>query len=783
MRRRPLGMVCLGIIFFLFLITMRIPASSADYGGLEKKQVTVVGKVYQKESAGQKGKGGVLYLQLFAAKGEKEKINVSGQRAICYLKAGQTLPEAGSIVTATGRLKNFQKASNPGQFDAESYYHILKISFQLTQTEIQRTSKEFEKGKEVCFQWKESLCKALNNALPKQEASVMQTMLFGEKAALDKEVKGLYQRNGIAHVLAISGLHISLIGMLVYRLLRRFGVSIGFSALFSAGLIFLYGMLTGFSVSAVRAVIMFVIHMAALLAGRTYDLITAALLAAVLLLLEQPLYLHHSGFLFSFGCVFAIGFLVPVMTRDTCERKKKETGEVWKETKRSLLTAIRERKQLKKKKGAGQNTLIQTFAGGAVITLSVLPVQLWYFYQTPTYAVFLNLLIIPLMSFLVPGGMLLVGMEKLIRFLGSSGSLQRVILAGAISEQGIGFFVIGVLEVYEKACRFCETLPIHLLTTGRPLVFQIVIFYLLLFLLLLFQKKLSLLKKWGILFVAVLLLLLPVGKGKGELRLTFLDVGQGDCIHIQDSDGVHYLVDGGSSSVSGVGTYRILPYLKYRGVKELEGIFITHPDADHSNGIVELLTIGKEQGIRIKKLYLPAVGEESKAEEYLELEEAAKRAKIKTQYIGAGFKCGEKTNFLCLHPEYGYENKNANEYSLVLLIRYGVFSTLLTGDVEREGERLLTENLKRNGVNKLTVLKAAHHGSSNSTSEEFLSVLQPSYAVISYGENNRYGHPHKETLERLSACGTKILETPISGAITIKTDGEKMRIEEFCKEK
>lgn len=789
MRRRPLGMVCLGIIFFLFLVTIRMPAFFTDYGGLEKKQVTVTGKVYQKESDGQKKKGGVLYLQLFTAKAEKKTIDVSGQRAVCYLKAGQTLPKAGSIITATGKLKSFQKASNPGQFDAESYYHILKISFQLTQTEIQKTSTEFETGKEWCFQRKEALCKALNDTLPKQEAAVMQTMLLGEKAALDKELKGLYQRNGIAHVLAISGLHISLIGMLVHRLLRKLGASVRASALFSAGLVFLYGMLTGFSVSSMRAVLMFLFHMTALLAGRTYDLITAALLTAVLLLLEQPLYLHHSGFLFSFGCVFAIGFLVPVMTYETRGQKRKEAGEEWRETKSPLLMLMERKLQSEKKKKERQNTLLKTLAGGTVITFSVLPVQLWYFYQTPVYAVFLNLLIIPLMSFLVPGGILLVGAEKLTCFLQGFQKLRHAAAVGALAEQGIAAFVIGVLDVYEKACRFCEALPVHLLTTGRPSVYQTVIFYLLLLFILFFQKKLSLLKKWMIFLTAALLLLLPAGKGKDGLSLTFLDVGQGDCIHIRDSNGAHYLVDGGSSSVSGVGTYRILPYLKYRGVKELEGIFITHPDEDHSNGIKELLIKGKEQGLRIKNVYLPAVGEESKTKEYLSLKETAKKAGIAVKEIGAGWQYtkgvesgdADGVSFLCLHPMYGYENKNANEYSLVLLVRYGAFSALLTGDVEGEGERLMTENLKKEGIERLTVLKAAHHGSANSTSEELLSLTKPCYAVISYGENNRYHHPHKETMERLLACGTQILETPISGAVTIKTDGKRMRTEEFCR--
>lgn len=768
MRGRPLGTVCLGIIFFLFLASRRVPDPPDTYEAAEGKQITVIGQVYQKEKAGQEKGGGVLYLQLTAARSEEGEIPVSGKRAVCYLRAGQTLPETGSIIKAEGKLKCFQKSSNPGQFDGESYYRILELSFQLTQTEIQKITKEYQTGKEMLFRLKEALGRMLFQTLPKQEAAIMQTMLLGEKASLEEEIKGLYQRNGIAHVLAISGLHISMVGMLFFRLLRRLGVPMGLAAVFGAGVIFLYGGLTGFSVSATRAVIMFGFHMAALFAGRTYDLITAALLAAVMILLEQPLYFYHSGFLFSFGCVFAIGFFVPVMTAeaDGSEQEKKRVVP----------------------NKAVPNAAVQALAGGAVITLTVLPIQLWFFYQTPVYAVFLNLLVIPLMSFLLPGGMLLVavnGMGSLLaRFLGMSGWVWAI----RFTRQGIAVFVTGVLRVYEKACRFCEALPLHLLTTGRPQLFQIIIFYGVLFCISLFRKKLSLLKRWVLLLGAVLLLFFPVRKGEGELQITFLDVGQGDCIHIQGIQGEHYLVDGGSASTGEVGKYRILPYLKYQGVKELEGIFVTHPDADHSNGIMELLAMGRQQGLQIKKLYLPAVGEGAKGEGYLALKEAAEKAGVEVREIGTGWQAREGTgkdsvSFLCLHPSYGYESREANEYSTVLLVKYGAFSTLLTGDVEGEGETLLTENLVRAGVEKLTVLKVAHHGSSGSTSEDFLSVLTPSYAVISYGKNNPYGHPHKETLERLTGCGAVILDTQKSGAITIRTDGKKLRIEEFCNKK
>lgn len=134
-------------------------------------------------------------------------------------------------------------------------------------------------------------------------------------------------------------------------------------------------------------------------------------------------------------------------------------------------------------------------------------------------------------------------------------------------------------------------------------------------------------------------------------------------------------------------------------------------------------------------------------------------------------------------PDNGYNVTDKNAYSAVLYVKYGQFSVLLTGDVEQEGEQLLTAEMKRQGIADVTVLKAAHHGSSSSSSEVFLAQANPLVTVISCGEDNRYGHPHKEALERLEDCGTKIYQTPESGAVIIRTDGKKMQIEEFRKGK
>lgn len=732
MPRRPLGAVCLALVLLLYVGMRLAGAPPSLYEEWEGKSVSLAGRVYQKENTGQDGNRVILYLRLMAAEEGlypskiKDTVNI-----ICYLKPNQEIPEIGSVVSVKGTLKCFEEASNPGQFDAKSYYQVLKLSFQLNQTEIQQKSDNFYKIRESLLTLREYFANILDQYLLPEDASIMRTMLLGEKKAADEEIKAMYQRNGIAHVLAISGLHMSLLGMMLCKLLKRMGQPVWAQTLIPTIFLILYGIMTGFSISSLRAILMFGIQMTALFLGRTYDLITAAALSAFLLLLNQPYYLFYSGFLFSFGCVFAIGFLVPALTVCHIGKKNSQPG-------KSLTV----------------------FLSAAAITLAGLPMQLWFYYQMPLYSVFLNLLIIPLMSLLLPGGILLL-------LAGNVGVFAELPAA----------LITGILGIYKGACGVCESLPFTSVLPGRPKLWQIAVYLFILIVVVIFQKKLSLKKKWAVVLCGAMLLFWP---GKSELKITFLDVGQGDCIHIHTETGMDFLIDGGSSSVSAVGTYRILPYLKEQGAGTLEGVFVTHPDEDHCNGIKELLAQGAKEGIKIKKLYLPDVGQGSRTESYLALEASAREAGIPIDYVSKeeGIRQGEFT-LKCLHPKAGWESGEANEYSLVFLLQYREFQALFTGDVEGEGERQLLQVLKEQQVENITLLKVAHHGSAYSTPQEMLSLLSPVIAVISCGENNSYGHPHPELLQRLSESKTEIYITYDTGAITFRTNGEKLSVETF----
>ena len=936
MRKRPLSVGCLVVVILICIVTSLSRKEPWSCPELEGQTVIVQGRVYQKEVKTQGGQDKtVVYLKQVSFAGEasgtgwsieegksgedqsvvqeeaaegqllvqkeaaerqllvqkeaaerqllvqeeaaEKQLLVQGKCAekpadtkateniLCYLREGVPEPEIGSLVILKGTLKNFQQPTNPGQFNAPFYYQILRISFRLNQAEIQVKSDRFYKISEGLYQLRRKAGSKVDALLPEQEASVMKTMLLGEKGILDEEIKGLYQRNGIAHILAISGLHISMIGMGLYQLLRRAGLKIRLSAILASMVILLYGMMTGFAVSAIRAIAMFLLQMLAQILGRTYDRITALAVAAVLVLVEQPLYLFHSGFQFSFLCVLGISLILPV------------------------LGNVRKGKKL--------------FEGIALMAVT-LPVYLGVFYQIPVYSMFLNFIVLPMMSILMGAG------------------IAMILAAFLCTPLGIpaAWLITGILMVYERLGLFTEQLPYHYWTPGCPAKWQLAVYVAILIIIaalgrtkrkaVLYQRdcihrrggcakgilqedmrrhevlqyEMSQYERsqhgmaqcnipchevlqyeipqyemqnkrirriachggkwistygipvgicWGFLLLGVVIL---TWRFRPELQVTFLDVGQGDCIFLQTENGDSYLTDGGSSSVSKVGKYRMIPFLKYQGASQIKAVFVSHADSDHCNGIAELLEQAELEGIRVENLVLTDLADECRSEGYEELVELAGQNGITVQFLHEGQQLQDgELLFQCLHPSKGYRAEDLNETSMVLLVTYREFSMLLTGDVQGAGEEHLTQELQdwrepgvtqmqdvirisgeeesmeeqsiederieeqsieeqsienerieeqieekrsqnKMGANhaetELTVLKVAHHGSKNSTSEEFLKAANPMLAIISCGEGNRYGHPHEETLERLEKADVPWFCTKDYGAITVTVDGK-----------
>lgn len=662
---------------------------------------------------------------------DQDTFSSDGQNILPYSEQSR-LPHMGSLVMIQGTFYPFTHASNPGEFDSAEYYRVLNQQGRIMGAECIAQSHKYDKFEETLYQVREYMSMLIDACYDAQDASVMKAMLLGEKGTLDRGVKALYQQNGIIHILAISGLHLSIIGMGFYKLLVKLKIPILVNITISIAVMYCYGTMTGMGTSMTRAYIMFVLHLCAKLAGRTYDLYTALVIAALSVLLQQPLYLLHSGFLFSFGAVCGIGLFLPAVERN-------------------LLTKSRMEKIL---------------LSGAAVSITTLPVYLCFYYEFPPYSILLNLIVIPCMTLVLLCGLCCLGLAVCYLPLGMPASYP----------------VHLILWIYEKSCDWCTKLPGHKWITGCPEIWQVVLFLGMIAGLIVWEHRMPKLLFWQGVLCALCLFTISLPQG---MEITMVDVGQGDCIYLSEDSGVHLLIDGGSSDKSDVAAYQILPFLKYKGVDYLDAVFVTHPDSDHENGIRAWLEAYEEYGIELGMLILPDVDEESKNEDYRELEELAMGNGVPVHYIYAGEKISfGKVMLTCMHPVQDWHSDDTNAYSIVLYLTYGDFSALFTGDLEGEGEQMVLDEIKSgwlagNVREQITLLKVAHHGSKNSTFEEFLKAVKPRIALISAGEGNSYGHPHKETLERLKESGAQTLITYEAGAITLRTNGKKVEVERF----
>ncbi|MDE6387663.1 MAG: DNA internalization-related competence protein ComEC/Rec2 [Lachnospiraceae bacterium] len=736
------------------------------YNALDRKQVTVAGYVDGKEyrtSQGSKvsvisltdavvlSESQITILEQFLSDSEKlpqyrlhslwkenreqlQKEDTAGiEGVLCYTEE-EHLPRMGSLVIIQGEYRSFAHATNPGEFDAAEYYRIMRQQGRIMKSRCLAESGAYSVFSENMYRIREYCSLLLENCYGEEDASIMKAMLLGEKGTLDAEVKELYQQNGIIHILAISGLHLSVIGMGCHKLLSKMRLPSIVNIMLSAGLMYCYGTMTGMGISMLRAYIMFVMHLFAKLVGRTYDLLTAVTVAAMIVLIQQPLYLRHSGFIFSFGAICGIGIFLPAV-------------------KENLL-------------GAGKAEKI--ILSGVAVSVPTLPVYLSFYYEFPPYSVFLNLIVIPCMTFVLLCGLVSMGLAALLLPMG----------------EAVAYPVQLLLGFYEKCCNICLSLPDSKWVTGCPKSWQVIIFLGILAGLVVWNHKLPKLFFWQGVLCALLVLTIRLPQG---LRITMVDVGQGDCIYITEDSGIRMLIDGGSSDKQKVADYQMVPFLKYEGVSYLDAVVITHPDSDHISGIRTLLQEMDMSGIYIGMLYLPDVGETGRNEGYREQEYLAEQNGVPVRYIGKGdiLQCGE-VMLTCLHPEKGWNTTDINAYSTVLYLTYGNFTALFTGDLEGEGERKVLEEIENelesdteNKMVDITLLKVAHHGSKNSTKDDFLRLVNPKIALISSGRNNSYGHPHKELIERLKSCGSLIYRTQESGAVTVSVKSGKVRVEEY----
>ena len=765
-RLKKRRMLVLGLIIISFL-TGIIRVSDVNAGlnsgympDSSKKETTVRGIVSDIQVS---DKRYLISIEnpIIKLKNEEPDITGQGHKLLIYLEGSADF-YVGDEVQAVGTLYPFSQATNYGQFDQRKYYNAKGYGLKLyADAAILIKSNDTLKGrfKRVLFDAGQVFERALGRIFDERTSSILSAMLTGDRSGLDEDTKEIYKRIGIAHILSISGLHVTLLGMGLFNILMLLFKRLRLCGVLTIVFTLIYGVFTGFSVSTVRAVIMIICMLSGRMLLRAYDGQSAAALAAIIILLNNPSELFESGFQLSFIAVYGIF-----------------AGNI-----------IRKNMDIK-------NPVLIYCIPGFFAQLATFPIILRTYYSFSPYSFAANMILLPFMSVIVISG-LIAGIFGCI-FIGSGAAF--VYKLGMIAGGPAHF----LLNIYNDVSEWLLRLPKADIITGCPKIQACILYYLIFFCFIYlsnrYREKTTRLKRAGreaggikltpaerkqkiknnlyILFGTCTALILMFGamfyKGRKEkVYAGFLDVGQGLCVYVETED-TRILTDGGSSNVQNVGKYRIEPFLLYRGIETIDYCFVTHTDTDHISGIKEILQDGR---IKIKRLLLGINYNDTEPLAALAIEKGTEVIYIKAgdEPVLEGVREGKtKIKVYSPDPEFLYED--VNQASLVFEIRYGNLSMLMTGDSDEFAESEYVRYLKEGEID---ILQCPHHGSKYSCSKLLLNTIQPKVTIISCSKTNNYGHPAMETLERLEDAGSYYYVTDNEGMISIVSDGgEEFRV-------
>ncbi|WP_455025300.1 ComEC/Rec2 family competence protein [Oribacterium sinus] len=808
------SLLCLTLFMLNFyFVNHRYGAERESIGYILPLQAVLRGKVMYVEEQEKKWKlllsscivDTALEKKNFSLKNEEKyqkRNDLHFQKLILYLPKESTgegsipLPLPGQICSVKGHFLELSPATNEGEFSLPSYYKGEGISgvFQAKTIELVRgESSPFAKE---LFTLKQSLGNRIDALFPEETAGFLKSLFLGERSGITLSEKSLYQSAGISHILAISGLHLSLLGGFFYRLLRKIKLSSLLSSLITSFFLFSYFLFTGSSHSAFRALFMLFLRFAAIQLGKGKDLLSQLSFALLFLLWLNPLSLYSIGMQCSFFTLFVFFLLEERPGKAVRKKKEKALSKICKKhalgfSKHPSLL-LKFPAYLSKLIPCLLSTLPHRLQGSFLFYLALLPLFSLTQFSFPLYAPLLNLLLLPLLPFFF----LLGAVSIFLSYLPEQDYLLLRLL-GTSSR-----FLLNLLfQIFHLFMEKSLALPFSQILLGKMQALSVIFYFLVLYLLFFFPKakSLSLLLSLGFLFSLPLYLPNP----PKELEIAALDVGQGDGFVLRKGALV-FTIDNGSTSKNLFPEQIFFPYCKAKRIQHIDYALLTHCDRDHISGIQALLE--KNPSISLSHLILPAsalqdhrydllkrlaynhgadVSYWQKGDELVFSEQgiclstkenalAENSAMAKKGWSDAK---GHQLHIRCFYPNDASYMEEANAHSIGCLLEYGHFRMLFTGDMPKESEEALLENCRETEASPIVdVLKLAHHGSKTSSCPSFLSETRAKFALFSYGKKNRYGHPHKSTVENCKKYRLFPLETAKLGEILIKTNGEQFEI-------
>lgn len=665
----------------------------------------------------------------------------------------------GSWIVYEGESGGFERAKNPGGFDAFSHYGYRGIYYHVYDGKIVDEKESggcFDNVKEEILYLRTWMLEAIRATAPEDVYGFFQGILLGEKNSLDEDERESLRRSGLAHILTVSGLHISMLASMLLYLLKKLRVPFYLRLILGAAVIGVYVFLTGSGYPSLRAYDMFLIVSFGRCIGRTYDGKCALSACFLWRTLWKPLLVFDSGFQLSFLSMAAILWAVP------------HVQALW----------IRSKAESKRLRSRIRSALLTSWTVLVVIS----PVICYAYYETARYAMFLNLLVLPLISLLLLT--LLAGLALMILLASFGFSAFRLALQPAVS---IARMILWLSDRFEN-------LSGNVCVTGRPQGEEMILYIIFygggLILLCLasrleaFGRSKSKTTGRGYLpdrlrFRVPLFLLLMISgllipnalkrRPPAVAELTMLDVGQGDGFIFRFPNGENLVIDCGNTFRDDLWERVVEPAFLYYGMDTVDAWLLTHFDMDHISSFVQReQEIAKEENkganykphIRCRRLLTSAA---DTIEELAEL--CGRKPDYEVYALSAGmvFTVGG-AKAVCLLPDPAYPYTSENDASVVLRIEIDEHILIFCADMSKEQEVWL---LKQDTDLSAEILKVAHHGSPHSSSDDFIAAVSPQIALISVGKNN-YGHPAPEVLSRLKIQGSEIWMTDRKGAVLVR---------------